>query len=119
MPQVIDSRSSLDGTVKIFDSFYSTELIINSNEFDLVRSYFIGVCDEAQIADNFTTFFFRISQESGIPVMDFLEAIKGLDALNMNRVMAYYMNSYKSKTSMYGVSEIPQPNQNVARNIIQ
>jgi hypothetical protein len=48
-----------------------------------------------------------------------LEAINGLDRLNVDRVMAYYMNSFKSKTSMYGVSVVPVPNQNVARNIVQ
>ncbi len=119
MPRIIDQRISVDGTVRIFDSFYSYNLVVNSSEYDVVRSYFIGVCQEGPIAENFTAFFFRISQETGIPVMELLEAIRGLDMLDMNRVLAYYMNSYKSKTSLYGVSVVPQANKNVTRNIVQ
>ena len=116
---VIDTRRSIDQTVRVFDSFYSQNFVVNSNEWDVVRSYFIGVCADDRIADNFTTFLFRISQESSIPIMELLEAIRGLDRLNMNRVLAYYMNSYKSSYSMYGVAVVSQPNQYATRNIVQ
>lgn len=119
MATILDSSRNLDQTVRIFDAFYSYNLVVNAGEFDVVHSYFVGICQDAQIAANFTTFFFRISQENQLPVMDLLDAIKGLDKLNMNRVLAYYMNSFKSKTSLYGVAVVPQPNQNVYRNILQ
>jgi hypothetical protein len=32
--------------------------------------------------------------------------------------MIYYLNNIKSKTALYGISVIPQPNENVQRNII-
>jgi hypothetical protein len=119
MSQIFDARSTLDQTVRIFDSFYSFDLRVNTNEYDIVRSYFLSVCDTKNIADNFTTILFRISQETGILALDLLGAIKGTNnKLEMNQVINYYLNSFKSKTSLYGVSVVPQPNFPVARNVV-
>lgn len=119
MAQIFDARTSLDQTIKIFDSFYAFDLIVNASEYDIVHGYFVSVCDTKNIADNFTTILFRISQETGIPTLDILGAIQGTNnKLQMNQVLNYYLNSFKSKTSLYGVSIIPQPNIPVARNVV-
>jgi hypothetical protein len=120
MARIIDERTSLDLTVKIFDDFYSFNMIVNGNEYDIVNGYFKTVCDTKNIAGNFTAFLFRISQETGIPVLDLLNQIQGTGSkLQMNQIISYYLNSFKSKTSLYGVSTVPQSNQPVARNIVQ
>lgn len=119
MASLADVRSRLDPTVRIFDEFYSFDLNVNSNEYEIVYSYFRSVTNDIQIAQNFTIFLFKISQETEINVMDLLSQIEGNSKLDMNRILAYYMNSFKSKTSLYGVSQIPQPNMTVYRNIIQ
>jgi hypothetical protein len=38
--------------------------------------------------------------------------------LQMNKQICYWLNSLKSKTSLYGVSVIPQPVVPVARNVV-
>ena len=119
MARIIDDRTATELTVKIFDDFYSFNMVINGNEYDIVNGYFRTVCATRAIAGNFTTFLFRISQETGIPVLDLLGQIQGTNKLQMNQVISYYLNSFKSKTSLYGVSTIPQSNQSVARNIVQ
>ena len=120
MPKILDTRSSLDQTVKIFDSFYAVDLVVNGNEYDVVRSYFIGVCATKNIANNFTAVLFRIAQETSIDALVLLDYIKGTNTkLEMNKVICYYLNSFKSKTALYGVGQIPRPNQPVSRNIVQ
>lgn len=119
MARIIDSRSALDQTVKIFDDFYSFNLVINGNEYDVVHSYFLTVCATKQIAGNFTVHLFRISQQTQIPVLDLLNYIKGLEKLQVNNVIAYYLNTFKSKTAIYGFGVLPQPNLPVERNILQ
>ena len=37
MPQILDQRTSMDQTVRIFDSFYAITLTIHGNEYDIVR----------------------------------------------------------------------------------
>jgi hypothetical protein len=119
MPQILDKRTALDQTVRIYDAFYSFNTIINSSEYDIVHSYFVSVCATKNIANNFTAVFFRIAQATQIPVLDLLDQIKGKKKMEMNQIIAYYLNSFKSKTSLYGISIIPRSNQPVARNIVQ
>ena len=38
--------------------------------------------------------------------------------LQVNTEMAFYLNLLKSKTALYGVSNVPTPNQAVQRNVI-
>lgn len=119
MAGLIDLKENQDKTVQIYDSFYAIDIVVNTNEYDIVLSYFKSVCKTTTIAQNFTAFLFRIAQETNISAMSLLENIQGFSKLDMNRTIAYYMNSLKSKTSLYGVSIIPTPNEPVARNIVQ
>ena len=120
MPQILDTRTAMDQTVRIFDSFYSIDLAVNGNEYDIVHGYFVEVCATKNIADNFTAILFRISQETGIDTLELLSAIQGVNTkLEMNKVICYYLNSFKSKTSLYGVGVVPRSNQPVSRNIVQ
>ena len=119
MPQILDQRTSMDQTVRIFDSFYAITLNINGNEYDIVHGYFVSVCATKNIANNFTAVLFRVAQETGIDALELLDQIKGKKKMEMNQILAYYMNSFKSKTSLYGIGTIPKPNLPVARNIVQ
>jgi hypothetical protein len=120
-----NSALSLDRTVRIFDSFYSNQLVVSFNEFDMVNGYFLNVCTSTAVAKNFTYLFFLISQKTNIPVVTLLQAIStGSSAtaqglLKMNSLICYYLNGFKSKTSLYGIGATPQPNQTAARNVVQ
>lgn len=112
-------ENPLDKTIKIFDQFYNNSLVVDSNQFDIVRSYFVGVSSTKEIANNYTAILFRIAQESGVDALDILDNVKGTsNKIQLTRIFAYYLNSFKSKTSLYGIGEIPQPIQPVARNVV-
>lgn len=120
MPNIIDNRNSLERTVKIFDSFYAVNLQVNGDQYDLVYGYFTSVCASKSIAANFTAVLFRIAQQAGIGVLTLLDQIQGVDStLKMNQILCYYLNTLKSKTSLYGVGIVPLANQPVARNVVQ
>lgn len=120
MPKIVDDRTQIDQTIKIFDSFYATALVVGADQYDIVHGFFTGVCKSQKIANNFTVFLFRIAQETKVNVLDLVAELKGLNnTIKINQVIAYYLNSMKSKSSLYGVSTIPRPNVPVARNIIQ
>jgi hypothetical protein len=112
-------KSQLDNTVKIFDAFYDNALKVNSNQYDIVLGYFTGVCKTKNIAENFTAVLFRIAQEADVDALELLDNIKGTsNVIQINRILTYYLNSFKSKTSLYGISSIPRPVQPVARNVV-
>jgi len=114
------TKNNLDDTVKIFDAFYDNYLVINTNAYDVIYGYFLSVCETAEIAANFTAVLFRIAQESDVDCMLLLEEIQGsnLNNVQLSSIMAYYLNSFKSKTSLYGIGRIPTPVQPVARNVV-
>jgi len=118
MATVNITKDNLDSTVKIFDTFYNTEIVINSNDFDKVRSFFILNSDDNAIADDFTATFFKIQQNYNTTVDELLEKFKGLeDPIAMDETIAYYLNGLRSKSTLLGVSVLQQPNLYAARNV--
>lgn len=118
MALIDETYSDLDKTVRLFDSFYDFDMVVNSNQYDIVYSYFFSISNSKNIARNFTSFIFRIANIIGEDALVLLGYIKGTDSLQTNALMAYYLNGIKSKTTLYGVSVAPKPNQMVQRNIV-
>ena len=119
MPTILDNLQNTDRTVRIFDGFYRTTLEINAAEFDVVFSFFKSVSETEQIAGNFTSLVFRIAQESDINALDLIAQLKGLNnTVEINKVLCYFINTFKSKSALYGVGVIPRPNKLAARNVV-
>lgn len=119
MAQIIDApRNNLDKTVRVFDQFYNFDLVVNGSQYEVIYSYFYSINKNRTIAENFTTLLFRIASVTGEDVMTLLNDITGKEKLNANATLTYYLNSIKSKTTLYGLSSIPQPNQSVQRNVV-
>ena len=120
MAKLIDApRSQLDNTVRLYDQFYNFDLVVDGNQFDLVYSYFFDISNDKNIADNFTAIMFRISNITGENVLTLLDEMKQTNSLNANALLTYYLNSLKSKTTLYGVANVPAPNEIVQRNVVQ
>jgi hypothetical protein len=121
MPTIFDNRDSMDQTVRIYDQFYNVDVVVNAAEFDIVFGFFQTICATTQIAANYTSFLFRVSSESGIPIMQFMEDLNKMktDKMLVNSFLAFYLNKFRSKTNLYGVSTVPRPVQPVARNVVQ
>lgn len=119
MANTIDAPSStLDATVRVFDKFYDFDMVVNGSEYDIIYSYFYSVSKSTDVAKNFTVMVFRIASITSTYSLEILDYVKGSSKNEVNALMAYYLNGLKSKTTLYGVSVIPQPNQNVQRNVV-
>lgn len=114
----IENRA-VDNTVVIFDNFYNQKVSVPAEQYNLVNSFFKGVCDTTEIAENFTAFLFKVSTASGIDPLEIIQSLKGdNNKLKIDQKFAYYLNSFKSKTNLYGVAVVPKPVQPVARNVV-
>ena len=67
------------------------------------------------ISTGFTTLVANITGNDPLTLLSF---IQGKTKLEANAIMIYYLNSLKSKSSLYGITVLPQPNDNVQRNIV-
>lgn len=113
------SQDSVDKTVRIFDNFYTTQLVVNATDYDVIYSFFKGVTNDTKIAGTYTALLFRIAQEGGYNVMSLYDTLKGTEStIQLTQVMAYYLNTFKSKTSLYGIGILPKPNEAVQRNVV-
>lgn len=109
---------SLDATVRIFDEFYNFELNVPVAEYDAVNSYFESALKDKTAARNFTTALFRVSRQSNTPVLVLLDEIQKQPEVQLTAVLAYYFNSYRSKTTLLGVGGVNFSNYYVARNVL-
>ena len=116
-----------ENTLEIFDNFYAQTLRVNSGDWDSVYSYFLGVLKgnsenekTKQTASQFATVLFRIAQETETDIQIFMDYFRTNveTKLQVNSEMAFYLNLLKSKTALYGVSNVPTPNQAVQRNVL-
>jgi homoserine dehydrogenase len=118
MATLDSAQLNQERATRVLDSFTQFDTVVNANEFDIVSAFFADLCDNEISAKNFTTFLFRISNTTQIPVLELLDQLRGTSKIQVNATLAYYLNSMKSKTTLYGVSNLPKPNQTVQRNII-
>ena len=120
MAKLVDApRSQLDNTVKLYDQFYNFDLVVEADQFELVYSYFFDITKDKNIANNFSTIMFRIANITGENVLTLLDEMKKTSSLNANALLTYYLNSLKSKTTLYGIANVPMPNYTVQRNVVQ
>lgn len=109
---------STDYTVKVFDEFYNLDLVVNAEEYDVVRSYFAEYTGNNNSAKKFTEILFRIAQITEIPISDLLQSFQKGENPGVTRTLAYFLNSISTKTVLYGVDNIGTPNILAARNVI-
>lgn len=117
MASVNAINTKTDLTVQIFDRFYGYEQQVPVDEYDAVLSYFKSVFESVEAAGNFTVSLFRVSQQSGIPVMNLLQQFQGQTAPQINLTLAYYLNGVRSSSTLLGINVPTQPNFYIARNI--
>ena len=115
MANTIDSQTN---NTKTFDDVFNSTININGSEYDIVFSYFNSISATRAIATNFTLYLFRISNATGVSVIDLLDGFKGKPSFQITAEIAYYLNTMKSNATLYGISTLPMPNQTIQRNIV-
>ena len=111
-------QSQLDSTVRIYDAFYNFDLVVEANQYELVYSYFYNISFSDTVASNFTAIMFRIANFTDTNVMELLDEMKSATSFKSNALLTLYLNSFRSKVTLYGINAIVQPNELVQRNIV-
>ena len=118
MATVNYTNPGTDPTVRVFDEFYKRELVIDSNTYDTVLSFFTSIFADGDAAKNFTLSVFTISEDSGNPVETILSELSKQNQVQITATLAYYLNNQRSNATLLGITNIPTPNQYAARNIL-
>jgi hypothetical protein len=107
-----------DPTVRVFNDFYGRELNINSNDYDVVLSFFTPIFADEMAARNFTLNVFQIARDSNTPVETILNDLSNQNQVQITATLAYYLNNLRSNATLLGISTTATPNQYAARNIV-
>lgn len=110
-------KSTTDSSLLLFDNFYKQQIEVDAADYDLVRSYFRSIYQDADIADDFTAVLFQIAQGYNKDIHALLEELRGQDGVTVNSTLAYYLNGLRSKATLLGVTAVQQPNIYAARNV--
>ena len=119
MPTINAINSAIDLTVQIFDRFNEYQQAVPAQEYDAVLSYFKSVFTTAFAAENMTNSLFRVAQETNADVLTLLQTFQqnGSSEPQVTILMAYYLNSVRSTSTLLGVLAPTTPNFYAARNI--
>ena len=118
MSTVNYANQKTDQTVRVFDDFFGFSINVEANDYDAVYSYFKSIYTDATAAGNFTVTLFRIANEQSINVLTLLKQIQtSTTSDELDKTIAYYLNSLRSNSTLVGVSTPTQPNYYAARNV--
>ena len=107
-----------DKTKRIYDKFYNFDVVVNASEYDVIHSYFFDLTKSADVADNFTVMVFRIANLTDTQAMEvFAELKTSRNSLEVNAMMAYYLNNMRNSATLLGLAQPTQPNFYAVRNI--
>lgn len=107
-----------DRTIRVFDKFYNFDIEVDAGQYDLVYSFVKRVFDDDTAARNFTTSLFQVSEQSGVPVTELIKDMEGQNSLQLTASIAYFLNNFRSNSTLLGVSETFSPNLYAARNVL-
>lgn len=88
------------------------------NEYDVVYSFFANVMKDPQAAGNFTTSLYRVAEITQTDVLVLLENLKGKKEIEINAIMAYYLNGLRAPSTLLGVQNTVRPNYYAGRNVL-
>jgi S-adenosylmethionine hydrolase len=119
MSTVNATNYSIDQTVRIFDQFYNYAANVPAQEYDAVLSYFSSVFTTIEAAENFTSALFRVAEQTNTDVLTLLQTFQqtGSTQPQITLLMAYYLNSVRSTSTLLGVLTPTTPNYYAARNV--
>jgi hypothetical protein len=105
--------------IRILDNFFENSITVEASQWEVVYSFFAANSPNKQAAESFASLLFNIAKQTEIDPLELFAAIKGQNnRLQMNQLICFYLNSFRAKTTIFGVGVTPAPNEAVQRNVV-
>jgi hypothetical protein len=92
--------------------------VAEANEYDIILSFFVDQMIDQEAAENFTSAIFQVAHTTGERALDLIESMRGKDKETLLLMLAYYMNTVRSRSTLIGVAPQRLPNYYAARNVL-
>jgi hypothetical protein len=108
-----------DGATKqFFDAYYQKPLEFSSNEVDSVLNFFTKRGFDEAAARSTSTALLRQAKIDNVPIFSVLDTLKGLEEVQLSRVVAEVLNYSRQKTSVLGFTTQDTNERLEKRNIL-
>jgi len=104
--------------IRFVNDYTHIPVDFNSNEYEIVISFFKKAMKDPKTAENFTQSIFQVAARSGISPTSIVETMKGQTGLTLSSSLAYYLNGIRSNSTLLGVQGLGTPNFYTGRSVI-
>lgn len=121
MSSVTDINKVTDSSTEVknfFDRYYSRPVSFDSNKVDVVVGFFKKRGFEESAATATASVILNQAKKDKINVIEIIDTLKGLDDVQINRLVATILNSNRSKLSSIGYKTDKKSVNIEQRNII-
>lgn len=115
---IIDASSTSTEIKHFFDKFYTDEVSFPCEQIDAVIGFFQKNKFDTNSASSLAIVFLNQARSDGVSVFSLLDTLKTLPTVQLNRVVAEILNSYREPTSLLGYRIKPNDNVYESRNIL-
>jgi hypothetical protein len=109
--------NSEERIIKYFDTYYSTPIELNSDDVDVMRSFFEGKDFDRASAESVSYIILKTAKESNYKTQEILDALNSYTSNQLNEFLLNILNFNRIKTSSLGVIKKLKPSNNINRNI--
>ena len=111
-------NTAISPPITTLDPRDGRESTVSNADYDIVLSTLKSHTGEPLISEYFASAIFKVAEVSGLSVDDLLKSIKGQDKESAMRIMVYYLNQLRSRSTLLGVTPVRAPNFYAARNVL-
>jgi hypothetical protein len=119
LPLNTASTDSTTSTKDFFNSYYTTGISLSADEIDAAVGFFESRGFEISAANSIAATLLSQSKIEKVNVFQLLDTLKGLNELQLSRVVSEVLNSNRKNISTLGYrTDTPASNQYEVRNVL-
>ena len=119
LPLNTSAKDSTSSTKDFFNSYYTTGISLSADEIDAAVGFFESRGFEISAANSIAATLLSQSKIEKVNVFQLLDTLKGLNELQLSRVVSEILNSNRKNISTLGYrTDIPASNQYEVRNVL-
>ena len=110
--------SSNESTLQAFDIYFSAPLELNAGTFDAISGFFNSRGFDIIASQSIASIIMKQAKIENYNPMKILDTLKGLDSVEISRVVSEILNYNRFKTSILGYAAAFNTNYEISRNIL-
>ena len=105
-------------TRTFFNGYFDQHVQITGVEWDLVYAFFLKHTENEDAANAMSEAIITAARSQNLNILDLIKDLEPFEGIELDQVLALYLNQTRRDTSLLGYSQPLTPNKYAARNIL-